>query len=283
MTALVSIVKTNSQAKMFVSSIVAQACDVFDTSHMQETDADPPIYRALIALKPPSLKLGTWAKEAGLARNAFNGIRAHGNPTNTTLQALLKVIGASMSDLSAHTGSNSIFDDSTGTATVLTEVRRADDRAIQDRRTAYHVDAPMIARTIPVLGTAVGGEHGSLDEDIELTELHLGEVVDQIARPQSLANDDSAYALTVVGDSMSPRYEPGEIVIVSPRWSIAIGSDVIVQLRGPDGDGERIKMVLIKKLIRRTAGHVELAQYNPPMTFKVEIGRVAALHRCKHA
>lgn len=271
MAALVTLDKMNSQAGLFVSSIVDAAGDVFDTSHMQENDADPPIYRALVALKPQTLKLGTWAREAGLARNAFNGIRAHGNPTPATLDKLLDVIGKSMTDLFSQPDM------------VRSEVRLADARSLHDRRPTYHAEAPSVQRMIPVLGTAVGGEHGNLDEDIELTELHIGEVVDQVARPHSLANDDAAYALTVVGDSMSPRFEPGEIVIVSPRWSIAIGSDVIVQLRGPDGDGERIKMVLIKKLVRRTANHVELQQYNPPLTFKVEIKRVAALHRCRHA
>lgn len=78
---------------------------------------------------------------------------------------------------------------------------------------------------------------------------------------------------------MRPRFRPGERVGVSPRTPVSIGDDVIVQLRGSDGvDGELVKTVLIKELVRRGSTHVELKQYNPEMTFKVEVKRIAAMH-----
>jgi phage repressor protein C with HTH and peptisase S24 domain len=40
-------------------------------------------------------------------------------------------------------------------------------------------------------------------------------------------------------------------------------------------------MVLIKRLVRRSAHFVELAQFNPPMTFRVPSERVAAIHRVR--
>jgi phage repressor protein C with HTH and peptisase S24 domain len=139
------------------------------------------------------------------------------------------------------------------------------------------------AKPVPLLGSALGGDFDeSQAEHIELTELHLGEVLDYLARPPSLAADDSAYAVTVVGDSMAPRFEPGEQAFVSPRASVGIGDDVIVQLKGDDGgDSDRVTMVLIKRLVRRGAATVELAQFNPPLTFKVPAERVAAIHRVK--
>lgn len=138
------------------------------------------------------------------------------------------------------------------------------------------------AKPVPLVGSAIGGTTPDIDEHVELTELHLGEVLDYLARPPSLAADGEAYAVTVVGDSMAPRFEPGEHVFVSPRSSLSIGDDVIVQLTGRDGEAaERVTMVLIKRLVRRSASHVELAQFNPPMTFKVPTERVAAIHRVR--
>jgi phage repressor protein C with HTH and peptisase S24 domain len=141
------------------------------------------------------------------------------------------------------------------------------------------------AKPVPLLGSAIGGTYGDLDEHVELTELHLGEVLDYLARPPSLADDKAAYAVTVVGDSMAPRFEPGEQAFVSPRATVGIGDDVIVQLKGAASEegeaAERVTMVLIKRLVRRTSAYVELAQFNPPMTFRVPAERVAAIHRVR--
>jgi phage repressor protein C with HTH and peptisase S24 domain len=134
---------------------------------------------------------------------------------------------------------------------------------------------------MPLLGTALGAESADLEDDIELTELHLNDVLDYLAKPEALAGDPGAYALTIVGNSMVPRFKPGERVAVSPRAIVGIGDDVIVQLRGGEGEGERIKMVLIKELVRRTASYVELRQFNPDTVFRVEAKRVAAMHKVR--
>jgi hypothetical protein len=231
---------------------------------MAETDAAPAIYRALLALKPDELKLGPWAERAGLARNYFNGLKDHGNPRREALDALLGAIGRTQTDLDRLM------------QPVGAEVAAIPGPATHDMRRTFYGEGDL--PPLQLMGTAIGGEFGDLDEDIELTELHLGDVLGYLARPASLAGDIKAYALTIVGDSMSPRFRPGERVGVSPRAPVAIGDDVIVQLRGPEDDGERIKMVLIKELVRRTANYVELRQYNPDMTFRVEAKRVASLH-----
>ena len=152
--------------------------------------------------------------------------------------------------------------------------------------------APSPSKPVPLVGSAVGGTAEGIDEHVELTELFLGEVLDYLARPVSLAKDEAAYAVTIVGDSMAPRYEPGERAMVSPRSTVGIGDDVIVQLRSAalvgeagaankDSDqlADRVTMVLIKRLVKRTPAFVELRQFNPDMTFKVETARIAAIHR----
>jgi phage repressor protein C with HTH and peptisase S24 domain len=140
---------------------------------------------------------------------------------------------------------------------------------------------------VPLYGSAIGGEYGDIDEHVELTELHLGEVLQWLKRPGELVADPLAYTLTVVGDSMSPLFEPGVRVNVSPRASVGIGDNVIVQLRGRNHEeDDRVKMVLIKRLVRRSASFVELKQFNPDITFQVPIVRIyvdqrgrAAIHK----
>lgn len=136
---------------------------------------------------------------------------------------------------------------------------------------------------IPLVGSAVGVRSFDPENHVELTELDMAEVLDYVDRPSSLAGDRKAYAVTTVGDSMWPRFRPGRRLWVSPRAPVAIGDDVIVQLRGgADGEGEfkdRVTTVLIKELVRRSASHLELRQYNPDMTFKVPMEQVAAIHK----
>lgn len=160
--------------------------------------------------------------------------------------------------------------------TVRAEVASFGDRPFDEKFRSGDLPA------IPVLGSAIAVRSFDPERDIELTEVEMGDVLDHVARPASLARDGEAYALTVVGDSMWPRFRPGRRVIVSPRAPIEIGDDVIVQLRGTEGDPdfrERVTVVLVKELVRRTASYLELRQFNPDVTFKVETERVAKIHK----
>lgn len=159
---------------------------------------------------------------------------------------------------------------------VRSEVASFGDRPFKEKYGSGELPA------IPVVGSAIGMNSFDPERHIELTEVDMSDVLDHVARPASLARDREAYALTVVGDSMWPRFRPGRRVIVSPRAPVSIGDDVVVQLRGVDGDPEyreRVTVVLIKELVRRSPVFVELRQFNPDLTFQVEASRVAAIHK----
>lgn len=137
---------------------------------------------------------------------------------------------------------------------------------------------------IPLVGSAMGVTLFDPEKHIELTEIDMSDVLDHVARPASLAGDKKAYALTVVGDSMWPRFRPGRRVIVSPKAPVSIGDDVIVQLKGTSlqtaaTSGDAITAVLIKELVRRSASYIELRQFNPDVVFQVPIERVANIHK----
>lgn len=228
--------------------------------------ADNAVYSALMALKPADLSLNQWAVAAGTSRSIFTEIRRHGNPTSGTLAKLLDAINVPRGEFDRRTG------------TVLTEVAGSGiDPSDLNRRLTLER-----AKHVPLVGSAMGGEWDGIEEAVELTELHLSDVLDHLARPPSLATDPDAYAVSIVGDSMAPRFEPGERAYVSVRAPLSIGDDVIVQLKrgeGEDDEAERVALVLIKRLKRRSAGFVELEQFNPATTFRVETRKIAAIHR----
>lgn len=226
------------------------------------------LYDRLMAVKPADVSRNAWTIKAGVSRSALDDIRRSGRARHDTIEKLLSAIGVSFADF-----------DSGNPDGARTEVAPTPSLTTQEVRNEFYGEEPL--PRLPVLGTAMGGELADTDMPIEMTELHQMQVIEYIHRPANLARDGEAYALEIVGDSMFPRFKPGERVAVSPRSPVAIGDDVIVQLRGPDGDGERIKLVLIKELVRRSGGYIELRQYNPDTTFRVEIARVASVHKVR--
>jgi phage repressor protein C with HTH and peptisase S24 domain len=107
--------------------------------------------------------------------------------------------------------------------------------------------------------------------------LQVGQLVDRVARPASLANDLSAYAITIVGNSMWPRFRPGRRVVVSANAPIAIGDDVVVRLKSEAGSAT--VHVLIKELVRRGTTGVDLRQFNPDVTFSIAASDIGSIEK----
>lgn len=135
---------------------------------------------------------------------------------------------------------------------------------------------------LPILGTAHGSAMRIDDNgggEVETTIFEPGDVIRMIVRPPVLAGRNDVYALYIQGESMSPRHEPGDLVVVDPAKPPAIGDDVIVQLAEQSDDDRRIVSVLIKRLVRRSASYIELEQYQPAARFRLPSDRVAHVHR----
>jgi phage repressor protein C with HTH and peptisase S24 domain len=118
-------------------------------------------------------------------------------------------------------------------------------------------------------------------DGVELTSLRPGEVKGRVARPASLARDASAYAVTIVGTSMWPRFRPGRNVAVSADSPVESGDDVLVKLRieSVQQRSEGTIPVLIKELVSRSDGLIELRQFNPDLTFEVPATEVEAVEK----
>lgn len=141
-----------------------------------------------------------------------------------------------------------------------------------------------LPKTLPIYGSALGADLRFDSEQgvivaIEQTEVHMVEPIDYMARPIGVTGRPDLYVVTVSGHSMEPRFDSGRRVLVDPRRSPHVGDDVIVQLRGPTFDGEEVRHVLIKQLVRRRPGVVVLRQYNPDIMFEVPNEQVSAVHR----
>jgi phage repressor protein C with HTH and peptisase S24 domain len=117
-------------------------------------------------------------------------------------------------------------------------------------------------RDLPVVGHARGGHEGYFFDN--------GIVESYVERPWFLLGQSSAYAVYVNDGSMEPVLRHGQLVYVSPTVPPTPGDDVVVQL----GDGQG----LIKRLLRRTAKHLVLEQFNPAKRLEIPIGQVRSVH-----
>ena len=71
-----------------------------------------------------------------------------------------------------------------------------------------------------------------------------------------MGNDEKAFGLRIVGDSMEPKYSPGDIVIVSPKYAAVNGQKVVAKIKREG--------VVFKIMHHSGDGKmIELTSYNP--------------------
>lgn len=223
------------------------------------------IYRDLLRFKPEGLSANAWAVKAGVSRTVWTDMRRHGNPSRRTLEKLLAAADSSLAEFEAlRLGPQA-----------RQQVENAAFGRLGEARSGW---APAPLPPLPLIASGLAGEWGEPGSQIELTEIRPGELVDRLPRPISLAIDPDAFALTIVGDSMWPRFSPGCRVAISPRSPVALGNDVLARLLPVAGAAHSgTDQVLIKQLVKRTATMLELRQFNPDRTFRVHTGEVEAV------
>ena len=231
-------------------------------------DEETGIYRDLMRFKPDGVSANAWAVKAGVSRTVWADMRRHGNPSRRTLDKLLTAAGSSLAEFEALRIGDPLASASNASVGLVGSVGEG------QRRAWFPAPLP----PLPLLASSLAGEWGNPASAIELMEVRPGELLDKLPRPASLAADRDAYAVTVVGDSMWPRFRPGRRVAVSPRSPVAVGDDVMVRLRGEEAAPDR-QLVLLKALVKRSGDKVELRQFNPDVTFSVDSGKVEAIHK----
>lgn len=106
-------------------------------------------------------------------------------------------------------------------------------------------------RDLPIFAAVEGGP-GELVVSTDALEY--------VPRPWYLGEVRDGYGVLVVGESMIPAFNPGDIAIVNPRLPPMKGRHHI--LTGGDEDGEF--RATIKRVNNWTADEWTLEQYNPP-------------------
>ncbi|MQU78361.1 phage repressor protein C with HTH and peptisase S24 domain [Sinorhizobium medicae] len=144
-------------------------------------------------------------------------------------------------------------------ATTLPEVHAPDAR----------VGAKVIGQgeKIPVFGQAVGGVDGEF--------IMNGNVLYEVMAPPILSDVSGAYAVSVSGDSMHPRYEDGEVCFVDPSRRVRKGDYVIAQIRLEESGA---LLAYVKKFVRHNSSELVLEQFNPPKELRFEAHTVHSVH-----
>lgn len=114
--------------------------------------------------------------------------------------------------------------------------------------------AALGAKDLQVYASAEGGNEGMVV---------IPEPIDLIARPEDVLNVRDAFAVYVIGDSMAPRIEHGEMVVVNPSKPVRRRDDVVFVRHLEDGNWA----ALVKRLVRWTAEDWIVEQYNPAKEF----------------
>jgi SOS-response transcriptional repressor LexA len=219
------------------------------------TDDGTRLFDELMRFKPDGLTANGWAVKAGVSRTIWSDLKRHGNPSRRTLEKLLSAAGSSLAEFEALRVGHFPPE------TVGGRPR------IAERGHGWR-NAPLAP--IPLFATALAGQWGEVG-GIGVHSIDRSKVVGKVDRPPALAADAEAYAVVIAGESMWPRFRSGRWLLVSPAASIGVGDDVLVLLADDQG--------LIKELVRRSAGSVELRQFSPNVTFVVNTDEIAAIHK----
>lgn len=124
-------------------------------------------------------------------------------------------------------------------------------------------------RDVPVVGTVVGGSSGAFELN--------GSVVDYVRRPPGIERTRGVYALYVSGESMVPRYDPGDLVFLNPSRPPRAGDYVVIEMfaEEPGQAGQ----AYIKRLRAVTPNAYVAEQFNPPLSIEYPIAKVRQIIR----
>jgi len=134
-----------------------------------------------------------------------------------------------------------------------------DSRQISDR--------PAI-KLIPIYGQAVAGINGEFAFD--------GKKLFEVPCPPQLLNVKNAYGVEVAGDTMSPRYEDGEIVYIDTLRRIKKGDYVVAKIMMRKEDS--FPTVFIKRFTRHNEKELVLTQLNPAKELVFPHQHVVSVH-----
>lgn len=182
------------------------------------------------------------AQMAGLGRSAVSDILTgkSGSPRLNTLQAIAESLDLSVDDLTTGGGSSQM------------SARATDSTGKTD---------------MPVYASGLNGKDGMT---IRM------DVIEHTRRPDFLEGIPDAFAFYVVEESMEPRFECGERLLVHPRRPPRAGSDVLILFKSTGGADIP---AMVKRLVSVSRDVVRVRQYNPAREFDIDRKAVENMYK----
>ncbi|UYN96543.1 MAG: S24 family peptidase [Enhydrobacter sp.] len=119
----------------------------------------------------------------------------------------------------------------------------------------FHEPMRDVRPDIPVWASAEAGTEGAM--------VLTSEPIDYIRRSERMLGVRNPFAFYVIGTSMSPAVEHGDQVVIHPGMPVQPGRDCVFIHENEEGT----QLALVKRLIRATADHWRVRQFNPPKDF----------------
>lgn len=123
-------------------------------------------------------------------------------------------------------------------------------------------------RNFPIYAAAMGGDGH---------QIVTFDAIDYVKRPSILENVKGAYGLYIVGESMFPAFDHGDMALIHPHLPFARETNVVLYHVPPTGEGD--VEAIVKRLHRFNDREWILRQYNPAREFSESRADWTCCHR----
>jgi phage repressor protein C with HTH and peptisase S24 domain len=143
------------------------------------------------------------------------------------------------------------------------------DRPAPAPTTLPPVGDPYGARDFAIYSAAEGGPGEVIRSE---------EPVDWWPRPIEVAQVKGAYGMYIVGESMEPEFEPGQVAVINPNLPLIAGKSYIFYAETDAG----VVRATVKRLRKQTEDAWHVKQHNPPAGMKNDFTLSRKLWRVAH-
>lgn len=133
------------------------------------------------------------------------------------------------------------------------------------RDPAYWAAAAGLVGDVPLYASAEGGQGALLIER---------DSIGTVKRPPLLQGVKDGYAIYLVGESMSPEFEPGDILMVNPRLPVLANTSCVFYARSDDEP-----KAMVKRFLSATEDEWRVRQFSPDKEFNLGRAEWETRHR----
>ncbi len=133
------------------------------------------------------------------------------------------------------------------------------------RDPAYWAAAAGLVGDVPLYAAAEGGEGALLIER---------DSIGTVKRPPLLQGVKDGYAIYLVGESMAPEFEPGDILMVNPRLPVLPNTSCVFYNTKADEPS-----ALVKRFLSSTEDKWRVKQFRPEREFDLDRAEWGTRHR----